>query len=271
MMALEIAMDEMAEKLGLDPIEFRILNDTQVDPEQSGAAVLAAPAGRMPAHRRRALRLEQAQSASRARSATGAGWSAWASPPHSATICVTKSAARVRLDQQRRRHGRDRHDRHRHRQLHDHRPDRRRDDGRAARQGRRAPRRFDVSGLGRLGRAMGRQQLDRRRLCRLRQAARGRGAEARLQFRRRRVRRRPGSLGQPQRAARPGRGATASSSPRTRIEYRRPRTRNTSNRPSARISSRSASMPRPARSACGACSRSAPPAASSIRSPRAAR
>jgi xanthine dehydrogenase YagR molybdenum-binding subunit len=33
MMALEIAMDEMAEKLGLDPVEFRILNDTQVDPE----------------------------------------------------------------------------------------------------------------------------------------------------------------------------------------------------------------------------------------------
>jgi xanthine dehydrogenase YagR molybdenum-binding subunit len=32
-MVLEIAMDEMAEKLGLDPIEFRILNDTQVDPE----------------------------------------------------------------------------------------------------------------------------------------------------------------------------------------------------------------------------------------------
>ena len=33
LMTLEIAMDEMAEKLGLDPIEFRILNDTQVDPE----------------------------------------------------------------------------------------------------------------------------------------------------------------------------------------------------------------------------------------------
>ncbi|MCF4994757.1 molybdopterin-dependent oxidoreductase [Pseudomonas syringae] len=32
MMALEIAMDEMAEKLKLDPIQFRILNDTQVDP-----------------------------------------------------------------------------------------------------------------------------------------------------------------------------------------------------------------------------------------------
>ena len=36
MMALEIAMDEMAEKLGLDPIEFRIRNDTQVDPEKPG-------------------------------------------------------------------------------------------------------------------------------------------------------------------------------------------------------------------------------------------
>jgi len=33
MMALEIAIDEMAEKLGLDPVEFRVLNDTQVDPE----------------------------------------------------------------------------------------------------------------------------------------------------------------------------------------------------------------------------------------------
>jgi xanthine dehydrogenase YagR molybdenum-binding subunit len=32
MMALEVAMDEMAEKLGLDPVEFRIRNDTQVDP-----------------------------------------------------------------------------------------------------------------------------------------------------------------------------------------------------------------------------------------------
>ncbi|MEH2529983.1 xanthine dehydrogenase YagR molybdenum-binding subunit [Bradyrhizobium sp. AZCC 1588] len=34
MMALEIAVDEMAERLGMDPIEFRIINDTQVDPEK---------------------------------------------------------------------------------------------------------------------------------------------------------------------------------------------------------------------------------------------
>jgi len=32
LMALEMAMDEMAEKLGIDPVQFRILNDTQVDP-----------------------------------------------------------------------------------------------------------------------------------------------------------------------------------------------------------------------------------------------
>ena len=34
LMVLEIAMDEMAEKLGMDPIEFRVVNDTQVDPEK---------------------------------------------------------------------------------------------------------------------------------------------------------------------------------------------------------------------------------------------
>jgi xanthine dehydrogenase YagR molybdenum-binding subunit len=33
LMALEMAMDELAEKLGMDPVEFRIVNDTQVDPE----------------------------------------------------------------------------------------------------------------------------------------------------------------------------------------------------------------------------------------------
>jgi xanthine dehydrogenase YagR molybdenum-binding subunit len=34
LMALEIAIDEMAEKVGIDPIQFRIINDTQVDPEK---------------------------------------------------------------------------------------------------------------------------------------------------------------------------------------------------------------------------------------------
>lgn len=34
MMAIEAAMDELAEKLDIDPVELRILNDTQVDPEK---------------------------------------------------------------------------------------------------------------------------------------------------------------------------------------------------------------------------------------------
>jgi len=34
MMVLELAMDELAEKLGMDPVELRIVNDTQTDPEK---------------------------------------------------------------------------------------------------------------------------------------------------------------------------------------------------------------------------------------------
>jgi len=34
LMVLEMAMDEMAEALGIDPVDFRVLNDTQVDPEK---------------------------------------------------------------------------------------------------------------------------------------------------------------------------------------------------------------------------------------------
>jgi len=35
-MALEVAMDELAEKLGMDPVELRIRNDTQVVPDTTG-------------------------------------------------------------------------------------------------------------------------------------------------------------------------------------------------------------------------------------------
>ncbi len=48
MMALEIAMDEMAEKLGLDPIEFRILNDTQVVPDNPEKAESSDPQSKVP-------------------------------------------------------------------------------------------------------------------------------------------------------------------------------------------------------------------------------
>jgi xanthine dehydrogenase YagR molybdenum-binding subunit len=64
MMALEIAIDEIAEKLKLDPVEFRIINDTQVvpdtpapppsdDPQNSGSAKTAGPAPKKPFSQRR--------------------------------------------------------------------------------------------------------------------------------------------------------------------------------------------------------------------------
>ena len=34
LLALECAMDELAETLGLDPVELRLRNDTQIDPER---------------------------------------------------------------------------------------------------------------------------------------------------------------------------------------------------------------------------------------------
>jgi xanthine dehydrogenase YagR molybdenum-binding subunit len=48
MAALEIAMDEMAEKLGMDPIEFRIVNDTQVVPDYPGKPASADPQSKAP-------------------------------------------------------------------------------------------------------------------------------------------------------------------------------------------------------------------------------
>ncbi|MDB5941548.1 MAG: xanthine dehydrogenase, molybdenum binding subunit apoprotein [Ramlibacter sp.] len=47
-MALEAAMDELAEKLGIDPVELRIRNDTQVVPDNSGEQSKDDPQGRKP-------------------------------------------------------------------------------------------------------------------------------------------------------------------------------------------------------------------------------
>ena len=147
MMALEIAMDEMAEKLGLDPVEFRILNDTQVDPGEAASGP---------------SRSATSSSACASAPSASAGASATRSPGQvrdgrwlvgmgvAAAFrnnLLTKSARARPARRPRHRDGRDRHDRHRHRQLHDHRPDRGRDDGRAARQGGGAAGRFDLPGL----------------------------------------------------------------------------------------------------------------------------
>ena len=48
LMALEIAIDEMAEKLGLDPVEFRIINDTQIVPDNPGKPPSNDPQAKIP-------------------------------------------------------------------------------------------------------------------------------------------------------------------------------------------------------------------------------
>jgi xanthine dehydrogenase YagR molybdenum-binding subunit len=47
-MALEVAMDEMAEKLGVDPVQFRIINDSQVVPDDSGPQTGDDPQAKKP-------------------------------------------------------------------------------------------------------------------------------------------------------------------------------------------------------------------------------
>ena len=205
MMALEVAMDEVAEKLGLDPIEFRIRNDTQVDPQRP----------ERPFSQRQlteCLRL----------GAERFGWSRRASEPGKTrdgrwlvgigvaaafrNAPVMKSAARVRLD----------------------------DRGivtvetdmtdigtgsytiiaQTAAETMGLPLHKVVVRLGNSafpvsagsGGQWGASQLDLGRLRRLHEAARGGAAEARRQCPRRGVHRRRGPFGQPPRAARRGGG-----------------------------------------------------------------
>ncbi len=182
LMALEIAMDEMAEKLGMDPIEFRILNDTQVDPEKPERPFSQRQLDRMPAHRRGALRLEQAQCA--------AG-------PHARRPLADRHGRRRGVPQQpadRSRRARVRLDATGSVTVETDMTDI--GTGSYTIIAQTAAEMMGVPldqvvvqlgdpsfpGVGGLGRAMGRQQLDRRRLCRVRQAARGGGAEARLQL-----------------------------------------------------------------------------------------
>ena len=103
-------------------------------PRRPGAgeqAFLSTPARRVPAPGRRPLRLEQAQPAPGAdprRPLAGRHGRRGGVPRR-----TRHEIGRARSPRQPRHgDGRDRHDRHRHGQLHDHRPDGRRDDGRAA-------------------------------------------------------------------------------------------------------------------------------------------
>ena len=51
--ALEIAMDEMAEKLGIDPVRFRVLNDTQVVPDNPPKPASADPQSKKPEEKKK--------------------------------------------------------------------------------------------------------------------------------------------------------------------------------------------------------------------------
>ena len=108
-MALEVAMDELAEKLGMDPVELRIRNDTQVVPDTTGEKGSGGKQAEKPFSQRQlveCLRLGaerfgwNERSARPAQRRNGRWWvgmgvaSAYRGAP------VTKSAARVRLDGQ---------------------------------------------------------------------------------------------------------------------------------------------------------------------------
>jgi xanthine dehydrogenase YagR molybdenum-binding subunit len=118
-MALEVAIDEMAEKLGLDPVEFRVLNDTKVVPDSPAPASSQDPPAQKPNTTRNASPRERPFSTRQLVEClrTGAerfGWAKRSAQPAKtrdgdwligmgvATAYrdspVVKSAARVRLD-----------------------------------------------------------------------------------------------------------------------------------------------------------------------------
>jgi len=116
MMALEIAMDEMAEKLGIDPIEFRILNDTQTMPDNPGHPPSHDPQSQVPKDKENSpIPFSQRQFVECLRlGAERFGWSKRNAKPGQTregnwligvgvaaafrNNLLTKSAARVRLD-----------------------------------------------------------------------------------------------------------------------------------------------------------------------------
>ena len=72
LLALEQAMDELADKLDLDPVELRLRNEPDRGSREA-RALLDPPAGRVPAEGRRRVRLGQAATRAGQRAATAAG------------------------------------------------------------------------------------------------------------------------------------------------------------------------------------------------------
>ena len=78
MMALEIAMDELAEKVAMDPVELRVRNDTQVDPEKPDPSIFPAQFGALSARRRRTVRMAAPEPDPGKDPGRSTGLSAWA-------------------------------------------------------------------------------------------------------------------------------------------------------------------------------------------------
>ncbi|HSI39041.1 MAG TPA: aldehyde oxidoreductase molybdenum-binding subunit PaoC [Xanthobacteraceae bacterium] len=97
LMALEIAIDELAEKLGLDPIAFRARNDTQVDPENPERPFSQRQL--MECFRVGAERFGWSRRQAQPRRVREGGWLIGLGVAAAfRNNLVTKSAARVRLD-----------------------------------------------------------------------------------------------------------------------------------------------------------------------------
>jgi len=89
-------MDEMAEKFSIDPVEFRILNDTQVDPENPKRP-FSQRGYRMPADRRPKRFGWERRSSAQAKARDGRWLIGTGVAAAFRNSLVTKSAARVRL------------------------------------------------------------------------------------------------------------------------------------------------------------------------------
>ncbi len=108
-MALEVAMDELAEKLGMDPVELRIRNDTQVVPDTTGEKGSGGKQAEKPFSQRQlvqCLRLGAERfgwgqrSPQPAQRRDGRWWVGLGVAAAYRGAPVMKSAARVRLDGQ---------------------------------------------------------------------------------------------------------------------------------------------------------------------------
>jgi len=167
LLTLECTMDELAETLGVDPIELRLRNDTQIEPELNKpfssrhlAECLREGASRFGWE----TRVAKPASVRDGRWLVGMGVA-------SAIRGDLLKHARARAPGERwpvdRRIG---HDRHRDRQLHHPHAGRRRDDGVARRPRHRSPRRHEFSPNRWLGRFLGRGDLRCGGACGLPQA-----------------------------------------------------------------------------------------------------